>query len=90
MSMDDTAAKLEQLEQKINHIERMMVASRRWALIRFFALTVIPIVLVALVAVPAAQKIESIFKPFLSVSQNAQNASIGQFDVKRLCAQFCR
>ncbi len=88
--MEDVAAKLEQLEQKVDHIERMMVVSRRWALIRFFVLTILPIVLVALFAVPAMQKIQSMLNPLLPVAGNARPASLGGLDVPSLCKQFCR
>ncbi|GEM_PF-5847657 len=88
--MDDIEAKLELLEQKMTHIERMMIASRRWSLIRFFVLTVLPIVLVTFFAVPAMQKIQSMLKPFLSGPANARTTSLGGFDVQGLCKQFCR
>lgn len=86
--MDDVSAKLEQLEQKVAHMERMMIASRRWSLIRFFVLTVLPIVLVALFAVPALQKIQSMLKPFIPVSGAVPSS--GGLNVQSLCKQFCR
>ncbi len=48
----DLEAKIVQLEQKIDHLTRMIVWARRWGYIRILVFYVLPVVLVYIYAVP--------------------------------------